>query len=95
MFSRRERLFYLWGHTYEFERDDNWDVFEDFAKKIGGSDEVWYATNLEIYEYVEAYNRLEYFADGKTVYNPTLIDVWMYDNGTVYEIPSGKTVKIT
>ena len=61
---------------------------------MGGNESVWFATNIEIYEYVEAYKRLEYFADGKTVYNPTLIDVWMYNEGTVYKIPSGETVKI-
>lgn len=90
----KPKLFYLWGHTYEFDSNNNWNVIEEFAEKVSGKDDVWYATNIEIYEYVEAYKRLEYFADGKTVYNPTLIDVWMYDNGETYKIPSGETVKI-
>ena len=93
-YFKRAKLFYLWGHSYEFDDDDNWNIIEEFAKTVGGNESVWFATNIEIYEYVEAYKRLEYFADGKTVYNPTLIDVWMYNEGTVYKIPSGETVKI-
>jgi len=93
-YFKKPKLFYLWGHSYEFDSKDNWDVIEDFVKKAGGNETVWYATNLEIYEYVEAYKRLEYFADGHTVYNPTLIDVWMYEEGETYKIPSGETVKI-
>lgn len=92
--DRQPRLFYLWGHTYEFNKDNNWSLIEEFAEKIGGKDDIWYATNMEIYEYTEAYNRLEYFADGKTAYNPTLIDVWVYENGQVYKVPSGAAVKI-
>ena len=39
------KLFYLWGHSYEFPRDNNWNVIEEFASYIGGrEDEIWYAT---------------------------------------------------
>lgn len=91
---KRPKLFYLWGHSYEFDDRDNWNVIEEFAKAVSGNETIWFATNIEIYEYVEAYKRLEYFADGKTVYNPTLIDLWMEEEGVTYKIPSGATVKI-
>ncbi len=89
-----ETLFYLWGHSYEFDTDNNWDVIENFAKYIGGRDDIWYATNIEIYDYVEAYKNLQITANGKKVYNPSVIDVWMYAEGEVYKIPSGETVKL-
>ena len=88
------RLFYLWGHTYEFERDQNWDLLEQICETLGGLDDVWYATNMEIYEYVKAYESLVYSADGKTAYNPTLQTVWMEVDGTLYTIPSGETIRI-
>ena len=68
---KRPQLFYLWGHSYEFDDDDNWYVIEDFAKYMSGRDDIWYATNIEIYEYIDDYNRLVFSADGQTVYNPT------------------------
>lgn len=92
--NKQPRLFYLWGHTYEFNRDNNWGLIEEFAEKMADNENIWYATNMEIYEYIQAYNRLEYYADGNTIYNPTLIDVWMYQAGKVYKIASGETVKI-
>lgn len=64
-------LFYLWGHSYEFEVNDNWNVIEEFASFIGGRDDIWYATNIQIYDYVQAYHRLEFSANGQRVYNPT------------------------
>lgn len=42
------RLFYVWGHSYEFDVDRNWEVMEDFCEKLGGREEIWYATNGEI-----------------------------------------------
>lgn len=58
------RLFYLWGHSFEFERDRNWDVIERFGGQIGGQEDIWYAANIEIHDYVEAYHRLIFSADG-------------------------------
>ena len=63
-------LFYLWGHSYEFEADNNWELIEDLLAKIGGRDDTYYATNIEIYDYVHAFRELIFSADGKRVYNP-------------------------
>jgi len=70
------QMFYLWGHTYEFDNEDNWDVIEEFAKKIGGREDIWYATNIEIYEYVKAYEALVTSTDKRVIYNPSAIPVW-------------------
>lgn len=71
------KLFYLWGHTYEFERDGNWDVIERFCELVGGKEDIWYATNIEIYDYVEAYNRLVWSADMSMVKNPSAVPVYL------------------
>ena len=47
--SKKPLLFYLWGHSYSFNDNDNWDVIERFCEYMGGRDDVWYATNIEIY----------------------------------------------
>ena len=92
--NRYPRLFYLWGHSYEFDNDDNWHVIEEFCEKISNKDDTWYATNIEIYEYVMAYRSLVTSVDGKTVYNPTLMDIWMDVDNKLVCIPSGKTVRV-
>ena len=92
--SDAPRLFYLWGHSYEFDQKDNWNVIEEFAKYIGGRAEIWYATNGEIYEYIQAYDRLEFSADGSLVYNPSNVDVYIEDWQGKRIVPAGKTVRM-
>jgi len=77
----RPRLFYLWGHSYEFNDNDNWEVIENFAKKVGNRDDVWYATNIEVYDYIKAYESLIFSVDQKRVKNPTAQDVWLCVHG--------------
>ena len=36
-------LFYLWGHSYEFEVNDNWSIIDDFLSYVGNRDDIWYA----------------------------------------------------
>ena len=60
-FLRGPGLFYLWGHSYEFDQnlpDNNWGIIEEFAEFLGNREDIWYATNIEIYDYIQAYNIL-------------------------------------
>ena len=92
--STYPRLFYLWGHSYEFDNDNNWDVIEEFCDRIGGRADTWYATNIEICDYVEAYSRLVTSANGETVYNPTLTEIFFTADGKHYSIKPGQTVRL-
>lgn len=42
------KIFYIWGHSYEFDVDDTWDRFETFLKFISGRPDIFYGTNKEI-----------------------------------------------
>ena len=46
--SEEPQLFYLWGHSYEFDVDQNWDRMEEILKKLSGHDEIFYGTNREV-----------------------------------------------
>ena len=73
--SLKSQLFYVWGHGYEFDGSNNWNVIEELCAKVGNHDDVWYATNGEILAYLEAYKMLEYSVDGSMIYNPSCTDV--------------------
>lgn len=91
---RPPQVFYVWGHAYEFDDDDNWSVIEKFAEKLSGHDNIWYATNIEIYLAWRDFSRLKYSADGTLIYNPNARDVWVADAaGNVFVIKSGETYK--
>lgn len=92
--SRQAQLFYLWGHSYEFEADQNWKVIEDFCEKIGNKEDIWYATNIEIYDYVTAYEQLRFGVEMQFVENPTAMDLffsWKEDN---YCVKAGESLKL-
>lgn len=71
------KLFYLWGHSYEFNDNDNWEIIENFAKKVGNREDIWYCTNGEVYDYVKAFEKLEFSVDGKIIKNPTDTDLYL------------------
>ena len=85
-------LFYLWGHSYEFHDFDNWNRIEKFCKEIGGKDDVWYCTNIELYNYTQAYNSLVWSADNKIICNPSLYDIYFQIDCVPVRIKSGETV---
>lgn len=83
-------MMYVWGHSYEFTLHDNWNVMEDFCKLIGGHDDIWYATNIQIVDYMDAVKRLQYTAAGDKVYNPNFDSVWLSVNKTIIEVKGGE-----
>lgn len=89
------RMFFLWGHSYEFDRNDNWNVIEEFAQKIGNHDDIWYATNMELYLAWRDFHQLESSADGNSIFNPTCRTVWFADRpGNLYKVEPGETLHI-
>ena len=90
----RAQLFYLWGHTYEFEDRNNWNVIEEFAEYMSGREDIWYATNIEIYEYIEDYKRLVFSADMRIVKNPTARTIYFKLNKEERSIAPGETLII-
>ncbi len=87
-------MFYLWGHSYEFDMNDNWSVIEKFAKYTGGHDHIWYATNIEVYDYVQAYKNLQTSVDKKLIHNPSSLDVWFELDGEELMIKGGETLSL-
>lgn len=85
-------LLYIWGHSYEFTNDDNWDYMEEICKTVSGSDDVWNATNIEIVDYMNAVHGLKFNVARTQVYNPSAMSVWLNVNGITVEVPGGATM---
>ncbi|MDR1638503.1 MAG: polysaccharide deacetylase family protein [Clostridiales bacterium] len=62
-------IFYLWGHSYEFADQGNWNVIEDFCSSFDGAKDIWFATNIEICRYVNAARYLATSVDGNMIQN--------------------------
>ena len=42
------KMFYIWGHTYEFDIHNTWNKMEEFLKMISGKEDIFYGTNREV-----------------------------------------------
>ena len=91
---KKPLLFYVWGHSYEFEERNNWDVIEKFAEYVGGKDDIWYATNIEIYEYIKDFERLVFTADMRRVKNPTARTLYLHLNKKEIALAAGEEITI-
>ena len=91
-------LMYIWGHSYEFDNDDNWDLIENFCAKAAATENIWFATNGEIMDYIVAVRRLKWSMDGKFVNNPSALSVFILqrehwdDKGDIFEIKPGLNI---
>ena len=85
-------MFYVWGHSYEFDDHNNWEIMEQFADYVSDREDVWYATNIEIYDYVKAYENLQVSVDETMIYNPSAIDVWFMKDAHVHCVKAGQTL---
>ncbi|MBP5427720.1 MAG: polysaccharide deacetylase family protein [Clostridia bacterium] len=88
-------LLYIWGHSHEFKTEEDWERQENLVASLAGLEQVWYATNIEIYNYIEATRRVLVSADERILHNPSALDVWVErDKKEVFVIPAGETVTL-
>ncbi len=44
----KPQLLYIWGHSYEFEVEKNWDHIEKICSLLSGREDIFYGTNSEV-----------------------------------------------
>lgn len=82
------------GHSYEFELDDSWHRIEECCALLGGREDIWYTTCIEIADYMTAAHSLRFTADYQAVYNPSDRSVWLEADGQILEVPSGGFLRL-
>lgn len=90
----RMPLFYVWGHSFEFERENNWIIIEEFCRAASGNPDVWYATNVEIMDYVLAMRNLKLSVGNTQAYNPSSLSIWIGVDGEAVEIKPGELLTL-
>lgn len=100
--SKGLALYYVWGHSWEYKK--KWTYVEDFLKRVSNRDDIVNLTNIEMVDYLNAYNDLRISADKTTLYNPSAVDVFIRitnlnagaePRSTVLEIKPGATQKLS
>ncbi len=42
------KMFYIWGHSYEFDVNHNWEQIEAFCKLMADQKDIFYGTNAQV-----------------------------------------------
>ncbi|MBQ3235440.1 MAG: polysaccharide deacetylase family protein [Clostridia bacterium] len=85
-------VFYVWGHSHDFERKGNWNALTETLEILKEDNTIWYATNIELYEYLTAIKQLKISHGEKSVYNPSCISVYATVDGKAVEFKPGLTL---
>ena len=87
-------LLFVWGHSCEFNDQNNWFLIEDFCRKMAHKGDIWYASNIEICDYLLAAKQIQTSADGRRIHNPTALTLWgEWDNAVPFKIAPGETLE--
>lgn len=92
--ARWSGVFYIWGHAYEFADKNDWASLERIYKPLSGKPDVWYCTNIQLFDYEEARKRLQIAANRGSVHNPSAIPVTIRVDGEFVDVPGGATISL-
>ena len=87
-------LFFVWGHAYEFDDRKDWPGVERIFTPLAGLADVWYCTNMQLFEYEAARQRLVVAANRCTAHNPSALTVTVRAGGRSIDVPPGQTVRL-
>ena len=88
-------VLYIWGHSYEFDYDNNWELLDQIGEHLTNQPQVWYATNGELQHYLDCIHRLVFTIAQDAVYNPTDCAIWLRKkNECVLVLEPGKTLRL-
>ena len=92
--ERYTGVLYTYGHGFEFHDKDDWGALERIYKPLSRNPDTWYCTNIELFDYEAARNRLVIAANRASAFNPSGISVTLKADGKLIDVPGGQTVSL-
>ncbi|MFB9327117.1 polysaccharide deacetylase family protein [Paenibacillus aurantiacus] len=93
-YRNKMELLLVWGHSFEFESDGNWDLMDRVGELLQGQESVWHATMSEILAYRRALGALRFSADRRLAHNPSAIDVWFSADDEPVKVGAGEMIQL-
>lgn len=85
----------VWGHSWEMGADEKkWDETEKFFKMLANNSNVYYTTQIDLVDYINAFKSLKFSVDKKSVFNPSAATVNFKYIGAIYKIGAGETTSL-
>jgi peptidoglycan/xylan/chitin deacetylase (PgdA/CDA1 family) len=89
-------LFFIFGHSWELdagEPTNSWAYMESLAQTLGGRSDIWYATAIEVADYVRAMCSVQPSLAEESLQNRSGTDLWLRGEQSVILLPAGGTVR--
>ena len=89
-----ELKFFCFGvHSHDFERNNCWNLLEDFCRDYGNRpDAYYYASVGDLFDYEDAVGSV--IITEKSVKNPSPIDLYIKVQGEPIKLPAGGEIKL-
>ncbi|MBQ3090634.1 MAG: polysaccharide deacetylase family protein [Oscillospiraceae bacterium] len=87
-------ILFVWGHSADFDRDGNREEVLARYAQLAGQPDIWYATNIQLKDYLQAIRSLAVTADGSLAYNPSATTVWVMSGGEPTALEPGSFTRI-
>ena len=88
-------LFFIWGHSFELDKNDSdrWEDMERLCRFLSGKNDIWYATNGEICNYINAIRKFQSSNEpinntNETLYLKTDKEIILRPNDTIQRHPT-------
>jgi peptidoglycan/xylan/chitin deacetylase (PgdA/CDA1 family) len=86
----------VWGHSYEIGNDENkWNETEKFFKMVSNNPNIYYAKQIDVVDYINAFNNLKFSVNKNIVMNPSSLTVFFKKDGKTYSVLPGKTIALS
>ena len=69
-------------------------MIERQLDRLGNHDDVWYATNIDVFDYIAAFKALDFTVDGRFVTNRSALDVCLRLGKKTLTVHAGETADL-
>jgi peptidoglycan-N-acetylglucosamine deacetylase len=94
-------LMIVWGHSFELngfmssDPDKDWNYMEGVCRHLYASSAIWFATMVEVLDYLEALRLVDASRLDERISNPSALPIWLRINGRDVELPPRAAIDLT
>ncbi len=88
-------LFFIYGHSWELDSEEptnGWVYMEALMQRLGGRSDIWYATAIEVADYVRAIQAVKPARVENGLHNSSRTDLWLRAGQKSIRLPAGGSV---
>lgn len=86
-------VFYVWGHSWEFDNEKRWNNIVKFCEQIGNKSDIWYVGCGQFTDYIKAIKKVE--IQENEIINPSENEnIWIETSEGFKILKHGEKLKI-